>query len=98
MDLAKLRDTAPRPFAIVQDTPDDDADLVVSGWGLQLVDRAIFAWCESDTGHRASVGVFTSADSALWMVEMAGPARLVWMHPIEPGAQRAPQIEPDPPQ
>jgi hypothetical protein len=87
VDVAELRETAPRPFAIVQDSPGtDEADLVVTGWGLQLVDRAVFVWCDTDTGQHASVGIFVSADSALWTVEMAGPARLVWMQPIEPGA------------
>jgi hypothetical protein len=86
MDLDKLRETAPRPFAIVQDGSDDASDVVVTGWGLQLIDRAVFAWCDTDVDHRASVGLFASADSALWMAEMAGPVRLVWMQPIEPGA------------
>jgi hypothetical protein len=87
MDLDKLRETAPRAFAIVQD-PGGGPEVMVIGWGLQLVDRAIFAWCGSDSeaGQRSSVGVFASADSALWMAEICRPARLVWMQSIEPGA------------
>jgi hypothetical protein len=85
--LAKLRDAAPRPFAIVQDSrAEDGTDVVtVTGWGLQLTDRAVFTWCDTDTDDQTTVGIFTSAESALWTVEMAGPARLVWMHPVEPG-------------
>ena len=97
MDLSKLRDEAPRPFAIVHEIPADDDGpdvLVVAGWGMQLADRAVFSWCDTETGDSSSVGVFSSAERALWMVELTAPARLVWMdrpaRPVcmasEPGA------------
>jgi hypothetical protein len=89
VDLGQLREAAPRPFAIVQDDPDSSGDILVTGWGLQLIDGAIFAWCDTGADHRASVGAFASADSALWIAEMAGPARLVWMQSIEPSAKGA---------
>jgi hypothetical protein len=89
MDLSKLREMAPRPFAVVHEIPADDEgpeDLAVAGWGLQMNDRTFFAWSDTETGDRSSVGVFTSAERVLWMVEMIAPARLVWMEPTEPGA------------
>jgi len=87
VDLAKLRETAPRSFVIIWELSDDDGpdDLAVIGWGLETTYRTIFAWSDAWTGDRPSIGLFSSAERVLGMVELIGPAQLVWMDSTEPG-------------
>jgi hypothetical protein len=93
MDPAKLRENAPRPFAIVDDSPDDGADVVVTGWGLQLTDRAVFAWCDADSGHRASVGCSPLPTARCGWPRWLAPPAWCGCNPSNPAPSRAPQTE-----
>jgi hypothetical protein len=77
---------------VVHEIPaeDEDAeDLALVGWGLQMSNRTIFVWSGTDADDQSAMGLFSSADRVLSMVEMIGLARLVWIEPHELTAKPA---------
>ncbi|OLT13412.1 hypothetical protein BJF78_03635 [Pseudonocardia sp. CNS-139] len=68
---------APRAFALVEDS--DDEDLQIIGWGLDDGEQAFVVGYEGDLR-----GTFTSAGNAHWLLSRAETSvRLVWLRPAD---------------
>lgn len=77
-----MHSAPPRRFAVFHEDENQEQAVTppVVGWGMQLEDRAIFAWYRPGVGSETAVGVFDSAERAVRLAERADPsARLVWI-------------------